>query len=71
MTEAVYPSLNGKAVLITGGGSGIGEAIVQAFAGQGSKVGFLDIADEPSEHKRHTSRQLAQVNYSVPRDEAS
>jgi len=49
MTDAVYPSLKGKAVLITGGGSGIGEAIVRGFAGQGSKVGFLDIADEPSE----------------------
>ena len=46
---ATYPSLEGKSVLITGGGSGIGAAITRRFAEQGSKVGFLDIADEASE----------------------
>jgi NAD(P)-dependent dehydrogenase (short-subunit alcohol dehydrogenase family) len=39
---ARYPSLEGRSVLVTGGGSGIGAAIVHAFAGQGSKVAFLD-----------------------------
>jgi D-xylose 1-dehydrogenase len=34
--------------VVTGGGSGIGAAIVRAFAGQGSKVGFIDIADDSS-----------------------
>ena len=45
---ATYPSLLGKSVLVTGGGSGIGAAITRRFAQQGAKVGFLDIADTPS-----------------------
>lgn len=45
---ATYPSLAGKTILITGGGSGIGESLTTHFARQGSKVGFIDIADEPS-----------------------
>jgi NAD(P)-dependent dehydrogenase (short-subunit alcohol dehydrogenase family) len=39
---AVYPSLEDASVVITGGASGIGMEIVRAFAGQGSRVGFLD-----------------------------
>src|SRR5690606_26935517 len=38
-----YPSLNGKSVFITGGGTGIGAAIVESFIDQGSKVAFVDI----------------------------
>ena len=45
---AIYPDLEGKPVLVTGGGSGIGASIVRAFARQKAKVGFLDIAREPS-----------------------
>jgi D-xylose 1-dehydrogenase len=43
MQGAVYPSLRGRTVLVTGGGSGIGEAIVRQFTDQGSQVGFIDI----------------------------
>ncbi|MGV3516022.1 SDR family NAD(P)-dependent oxidoreductase [Luteitalea sp.] len=39
---ATYPSLRDAAVLVTGGASGIGMEIVRAFAGQGSRVAFLD-----------------------------
>jgi len=45
---AIYPDLAGRSVIVTGGGSGIGEAIVRAFAGQGASVGFIDIATEAS-----------------------
>jgi len=45
---ASYPSLRGRAVLITGGATGIGESLVRHFAHQGSRVAFLDIQDEPA-----------------------
>jgi NAD(P)-dependent dehydrogenase (short-subunit alcohol dehydrogenase family) len=48
MRGAVYPSLRDRTVLVTGGGSGIGEAIVRQFVGQGSRVGFIDIDGEAS-----------------------
>ncbi|WCT73101.1 SDR family NAD(P)-dependent oxidoreductase [Sphingomonas naphthae] len=47
-TRAVYPSLAGKRVFLTGGGSGIGEGLVEAFAMQGARVVFVDIAEGPS-----------------------
>jgi NAD(P)-dependent dehydrogenase (short-subunit alcohol dehydrogenase family) len=45
---AIYPDLQGKVVLVTGGGSGIGESVVREFARQKAKVAFIDIAVEPS-----------------------
>jgi NAD(P)-dependent dehydrogenase (short-subunit alcohol dehydrogenase family) len=44
---AVYPSLNNKSVLITGGAQGIGAGMVSHFCAQGSRVVFLDV-DETS-----------------------
>jgi NAD(P)-dependent dehydrogenase (short-subunit alcohol dehydrogenase family) len=46
MPFAIYPSLKGAVVFVTGGASGIGEEIVRAFVGQGSQVGFIDIDAE-------------------------
>jgi NAD(P)-dependent dehydrogenase (short-subunit alcohol dehydrogenase family) len=49
---AVYPSLAERTVLVTGGGSGIGAAIVEGFARQKAKVGFVDIDDAASAQVR-------------------
>ncbi|RDS77342.1 SDR family NAD(P)-dependent oxidoreductase [Alteriqipengyuania lutimaris] len=47
--SAVYPSLSGKRVIVSGGGSGIGEAIVEGFARQGARVAFVDVQTDTSE----------------------
>jgi D-xylose 1-dehydrogenase len=41
--SAHYPSLVDRTILITGGATGIGAYMVQAFAQQGARVGYLDI----------------------------
>ena len=46
MNDVQYSSLAGQRVVVTGGASGIGAAIVAAFAGQGCIVDFLDIQHE-------------------------
>ncbi|HVO12666.1 MAG TPA: SDR family NAD(P)-dependent oxidoreductase [Vicinamibacteria bacterium] len=49
MEYATYPSLRDRAVLVTGGASGIGASIVEHFALQGSRVAFLDRLPDPAE----------------------
>jgi NAD(P)-dependent dehydrogenase (short-subunit alcohol dehydrogenase family) len=44
-SSAQYPSLRDAMVLITGGASGIGAAMVEHFALQASRVAFLDVDD--------------------------
>ena len=46
---AIYPSLKGKTVFITGGASGIGSEMVRAFAAQGARTGFVDFDREAGE----------------------
>jgi len=47
--SASYPSLEGRVVFVTGGGSGIGASIVEHFCAQGSRVAFVDIERAASE----------------------
>src|ERR1700760_1127417 len=42
---ATYPSLRDRAVLVTGGASGIGASIVTEFVRQGARVAFFDVQD--------------------------
>jgi D-xylose 1-dehydrogenase len=46
---ATYPSLRNRVVVVTGGASGIGAAMVEAFAANGARVAFLDIQEEAGE----------------------
>ena len=43
VTGSRHPSLEGRAVVVTGGATGIGAAHVEAFRAQGARVAFLDI----------------------------
>ncbi|MFG6283307.1 SDR family NAD(P)-dependent oxidoreductase [Sphingomonas sp. S6] len=48
-TRAIYPSLRDRRVIVTGGGSGIGAGLVEAFVRQGAKVAFVDVAEAESQ----------------------
>lgn len=52
ISQARFPDLEGASVLVTGGGSGIGAALVEGFVAQGARVAFIDRAREPSEALR-------------------
>lgn len=49
LSPAVYPSLHHKRVVITGGASGIGAGLVEAFVAQGAQVAFLDIVESEAQ----------------------
>ncbi|MBB3121546.1 SDR family NAD(P)-dependent oxidoreductase [Pseudoduganella violacea] len=46
---ASYPSLRDKCVFVTGGATGIGAELVSAFARQGARVAFVDVAQAAGE----------------------
>jgi len=45
MTLPIYPDLDSASVFITGGGSGIGAGLTEAFLRQGAKVAFVQRSD--------------------------
>lgn len=47
-TSVIYRSLQSRHVIITGGASGLGAAMVEAFTAQGANVSFLDIDEAAS-----------------------
>jgi NAD(P)-dependent dehydrogenase (short-subunit alcohol dehydrogenase family) len=61
MTKTSYPSLQSVPVVISGGASGIGEALVRRFAEQGAKVGFVDIQSERGESLAQELSALGQA----------
>jgi galactose dehydrogenase len=57
--SATYPDLAGASVFITGGGSGIGAALTEAFLRQGANVAFVQRSDASgfvAEMERQTGR---------------
>ncbi|NVK54279.1 MAG: SDR family oxidoreductase [Alteromonadaceae bacterium] len=48
-SAAQYPSLRNRSVFITGGGTGIGEVMVERFCAQGANVCFVDVNLEKSQ----------------------
>jgi NAD(P)-dependent dehydrogenase (short-subunit alcohol dehydrogenase family) len=45
MSDPIFPDLKGQSVFITGGGSGIGASLTEAFLRQGAKVAFVQRSD--------------------------
>jgi NAD(P)-dependent dehydrogenase (short-subunit alcohol dehydrogenase family) len=68
MTQTVYGSLKDKTVLITGGASGIGESIAQAFHAQGSKVAILDYNAQAGQDLAKRLGERAHFEHSDVRD---
>lgn len=58
-----YASLQACSVFITGGSTGIGAALVEAFAAQGAKVAFVDIDEQGA---RELCDELVSKGYARP-----
>jgi D-xylose 1-dehydrogenase len=61
--SARFPSLRDRAVFVTGGGSGIGADIVAAFAAQGARVAFVDVAESAS---RALAERVSAAGHALP-----
>lgn len=63
--ENRYPSLQERVVFVTGGATGIGATLVEAFCRQGAKVAFVDIQEEAGAELVERLASLAEAH--VPR----
>lgn len=65
---AQFPSLRGKRVFITGGGSGIGADVVRAFVAQGARVVFVDRDVQSSQELVKALANAGQVPHFIAAD---
>ena len=65
---ARYPSLQGRAVLVTGGATGIGATLVEQFVLQGAKVGFIDIDEAAGKALAATLREAQHAPFFAAAD---
>ncbi|KAB0268353.1 SDR family NAD(P)-dependent oxidoreductase [Microvirga brassicacearum] len=68
MTQTIYGSLKGKTVLVTGGASGIGESVAEAFHAQGCRVGILDYNAEAGQALAQRLGEHAHFEHNDVRD---
>ena len=64
-------TVEGRVALVTGGGSGIGQAIAMSLAKNGAKVAVVDISKKSADSVADTIRQLGREAISLECDVAS
>ena len=68
MTFALYPSLAGRVVFVSGGASGIGADIVRAFARNRARVAFVDLQREAGEALANELARESEAPLFLPAD---